>query len=51
MSGMTELADPRAAISMAAEDRFVELFAEAFGVEKVQFGVLKRRKGNPQARG
>lgn len=33
---MTELADPRAAISTAAEDRFVELFAEAFGVEKVQ---------------
>lgn len=32
---MTELAEPRAAISTAAEDRFVELFAEAFGVEKV----------------
>ena len=33
---MTELADPRAATSSAAEDLFVELFAEAFGVEKVQ---------------
>jgi hypothetical protein len=36
MCGMTELADPRAALSTAAEDRFVEVSAEAFGVEKVQ---------------
>ena len=33
---MTEIAEPRAATTSAAEDRFVELFAEAFGVEKVQ---------------
>jgi hypothetical protein len=29
-------AEPRAARSSASQDRFVELFAEAFGVEKVQ---------------
>ena len=29
-------AEPRAGSSSASEDRFVELFAEAFGVEKVQ---------------
>jgi hypothetical protein len=31
-SGMTEVVEPRAATSSAAEDLFVELFAEAFGV-------------------
>jgi len=33
---MTNVVEPRAAVSSAAEDLFVELFAEAFGVEKVQ---------------
>ena len=33
---MTILADSSGASSSAAEDRFVELFAEAFGIEKVQ---------------
>jgi superfamily II DNA or RNA helicase len=33
---MTDLQEPRGAVSSAAEDRFIELFAEAFGVEKVQ---------------
>ena len=33
---MTGVVEPRAALSTVAEDRFVELFAEAFGVEKVQ---------------